>query len=163
MFMFLKKSGTSVPDSKFAVGLNRVPLDSDTEEPACNSDHRKFVCPGCNNKTLTIARSIELGADSRDDEYSLQAIACNECDVVGVATYQESRRGAEESWDHLGYKMDKVNYENFLQQLLKCRSPTKAKCSCEAHRIFAVKNEHGTLKPLEKLEFDKPHFLMRFH
>jgi hypothetical protein len=82
MFKFFKKSRTSDPDSSFASGLNRVPRDNDPEEPADSGGYRKFVCPACNNKTLTIARSVELGPDSRSDEYSLQAISCNECDFV---------------------------------------------------------------------------------
>mgnify|MGYP001816772504 FL=1 len=119
------------------------------------------MCPGCGSKTLKIQKSIELGSDSRDDEYSLQAISCKECGFVGVATYRESRRGAEESWDHCGYRMEDSNYEAFLKSLRKCRLRRKPSCTCKAHSHFGVKNEYGTLDPLDKIEFDKTRFAMR--
>lgn len=163
MFKFFKKRREFIPDSRFADGLEKSPLYSDPIDTAPPSDQRKFVCPACNNKTLSIQRSIELGADSRDDEYSLQAVRCSGCDFVGVATYQESRRGAEESWDHLGYNMEHGDFDVFLDLLKGCRAPTSARCSCEAHAHFGIKNEYGILRPLEKLQFEKTHFIMKLH
>jgi hypothetical protein len=135
--------------------------DSGPADSALQGGHRNFVCPGCNNKTLKIRRSIELGSDSRDDEYSLQAISCEECGFVGVATYRESRRGAEESWDHCGYRMENSNFEAFLKILRKCRRRRRPSCSCRAHSHFGVKDEYGTLNPLGKLELEKTRFAMR--
>ncbi len=124
-------------------------------------DSRNFFCPDCSSKSLSIACRIELGSDSRDDEYSLQAIQCSACDMVGVATYQESRRGAGESWDHIGFRMDATSFQSLLKQLTGCKSRSKATCTCEAHNYFGVKSEYGRLEPLKKLEYDKAHFVMR--
>jgi hypothetical protein len=162
MFKFFKKRDDSIPGAEFVAELEKAPLENDSAEPVPQNDQRKFVCPGCKNKALTIQRSIELGPDSRDDEYSLQAVRCVECDFMGVATYQESRRGAEESWDHICYRMDEAEFESLLDKLLKCRQPSKPKCACDAHNHFGVKNEYGRLNPLEKLEHGKNQFVMRF-
>ena len=163
MFKFFKKQLTSYTTARFGSIDFEVLRKDEPGDALKQGDHRSFVCPACNNKTLRIVKSIELGSDSRDDEYSLQAIECGQCNCVGVSTYQESRRGAEESWDHLGHTMDRTDYESFLQQLGKCTSPTKAKCSCEAHRSFGVKNEYGRLNPLQGMKFEKTHFVMRLH
>lgn len=162
MLRFFKKRRDSIHDSRFAVGLQKVPLKTDTVKAAPVSDHRKFVCPACGNKALTIQRNIELGSDARDDEFSLQAVSCSECAFVGVATYQESRRGAEESWDHLCYRMEAADFEPFLEMLTKCNAATDSKCSCEAHSHFGRRDERVRLRPLDKLEHDKNHRAMRF-
>jgi hypothetical protein len=163
MFKFFRKQLTSFTTAHFGSVAIEVSRKDDPGVASNQGDSRSFYCPACKDKTLRIVKSIELGSDSRDDEYSLQAIQCGRCNCVGVSTYQESRRGAEESWDHLGHKMDNIDYESFLQQLGKCTSPTKANCRCETHRLFGIKNEHGRLSPLEGLKFEKPHFIMRLH
>lgn len=122
-----------------------------------------FNCPGCNNISLKIVKSIELGSDSRSDEYSLQAIECEKCTLVGVSTYQESRRGAQESWEHIGYKMENSHYQEFFKLLNQCNNPTDSKCSCEAHIYFGVNNNYATLKPLDKLKLENYPFSMENH
>lgn len=68
-----------------------------------------FECPRCKNATLTIVRSVELGASDDDDERSLQLIACP-CGLLGAAEYHESRRGAGESWYHDAFELDPAGY-----------------------------------------------------
>ena len=134
---------------------------STSQEQVKKKKISEFICPDCNNNTLKISKSIELGPDSRSDEYSLQAIECKKCGLVGVSTYQESRRGAGESWGHLGYKMEKDEYKKFLNLLNNCINPTNIKCTCTAHCHFNVKDNYDTLKPLEKLKIDHYHFQIK--
>jgi hypothetical protein len=134
----------------------------ETKIPKDAEYYSTFLCPGCSEKTVRIETSIELGSDSRSDECSLQAVRCERCNLVGAAIYEESRRGAGESTNHFGYKMDSADYEAFLQQLLECRNRGKAKCSCKAHEKFGLKDEHGTLRPLDLVQHDKAVFPMRY-
>jgi len=122
---------------------------------------RNFICPDCKTKSLVILKSIELGTDSRSDEYSLQAIKCKNCGMVGVAIYEESDRGAEETWDHAGYRMEKVDFKVFLKQLSQCNTPTNIKCTCPGHTHFRYKTKYGTLYPLHKIKHDRIRFPMK--
>ncbi len=81
----------------------------------------KFICNECNDKSIVISKSMELGPDDQSDERSLQAINCLNCDFQGIALYEESRRGKSESFRHYGYKVsnsvfdlmfEAINYNN---------------------------------------------------
>lgn len=128
-----------------------------------NKENKKnFVCPMCKNNKLIIEKSIELGPDARNDENSLQAIKCGNCGFHGVAYYQESRRGAGESWEHTGYPMQNKHFQQLLDQLNKCQSPSNSACRCKTHQDFRVKNKNETLNPLEKLSFENHPFPLNF-
>jgi hypothetical protein len=132
------------------------------KKPKDKEYYSKFLCPECGETTLKIERSIELGCDSRSDECSVQAVRCKQCDMVGVTTYEESRRGAGESVNHYGHKMDRADYNAFLRELKQCNDRGNAECSCKAHERFGAQNEHGTLRPLEMVPHEQALFTMRF-
>ena len=143
--------------------LVHAPADPTTSAPskvAAPGQARSFVCPECGTRSLTIEVSIELGSDSRDDECSLQAIQCQSCDLVGVGIYQESRRGAGESWTHLGYRMAGEAYRQLRTMLKACPSAKNEGCSCKTHGRLAVKNDRGLLEPLGTLAYEASHFPM---
>ena len=60
-------------------------------------------CPACEQPALTVTASRELGPDERSDERSLQVVRCGVCGFGAIAFYEESRRGAGESFHHDGY------------------------------------------------------------
>ncbi len=113
-----------------------------------------LICPWCGDRALKIEKSLELGYDARNDEYSLQAVYCPVCGMGGVAIYEESRRGAEDSWYHYCHHMKKEDYELFLKQLSQCPDPKNDKCNCSVHTHFNQKEANGTLYPLGKLTYD---------
>jgi hypothetical protein len=110
-----------------------------------------FTCPDCKEKSLSIAASIELGSDANSDETSLQAVRCSGCGLVGVGIYEESRRGASESWHHWAHRMAPEDYDELHKRLSACPKPSSAKCRCAAHRRYQVKSEGGAWRPLEKI------------
>ncbi len=120
-----------------------------------------LVCPDCAGRSLMIAKSIELGSDRDYDETSFQAIQCVKCNMVGVSLYQESRRGAEDSWQHFGHRMEETNFNLLLKQLTKCSYPRQHKCNCEAHVYFGAKKDNGALHPLDRLSYDPDRFYIR--
>lgn len=95
-----------------------------------------FLCPDCRAATLAIVASLELPADSRSDEITVQAIACGKCGFAGAAAYEESRRGSlhSESWTHEGFRMPAERASALRELLLACPSPRNAECTCCAHR-----------------------------
>ncbi len=78
-----------------------------------------FECPECNNNTLTIEKSLELGPDDDSDEVAIQKIKCRECGFEGLALYKESRRGANECVNHYGYKTTSRRVHRFDRDVKK--------------------------------------------
>ena len=64
-----------------------------------------FVCPECRGASLEIGPRMQLPSDSRSDDIAVQVLQCARCDFRGVAIYEESRRGASDSWQHFGYHL----------------------------------------------------------
>lgn len=119
-----------------------------------------FLCPDCSKKSLNIIISMELGSDARSDETSLQAIACENCAFIGVAIYEESRRGASDSWHHFGYPLLKEDYDQFLEQFNSCPAPRDPKCQCDVHQQFGVTDDRGNLTPLLNLSTLDKYFIL---
>ena len=61
---------------------------------------------------------MELGPDDYSDERALQTIECTNCDFQGVAFYEESRRGRNESWHHNGYIVNESTFK-IIQEAIK--------------------------------------------
>ncbi len=103
-----------------------------------------FVCPKCgNSQALKIELSMTLPPDSRSDDIILQIVRCDRCQFSGAAVYEESRRGASESWDHRGY----IISENALKQLSAlitgCPNQRDKNCRCPAHQKLGKEDQHG--------------------
>lgn len=81
-----------------------------------------FICPHCQKPTLEIRAGADLPPDSRDDEIILQSIHCTSCQAAGLAIYQESRRGAEDSehWSHTGHWLAPEIAQNWHEFLESC-------------------------------------------
>jgi hypothetical protein len=94
-----------------------------------------FVCPVCDQSSLSITFSVELLPSGDDDEVTLQTVKCAECTFRGLAVYRESRHGSldSESWQHDGYVISDEAMERLLETMLLCPSPKNRRCACEAH------------------------------
>jgi hypothetical protein len=105
-----------------------------------------FRCPDCSGvNSLAILRSIELPADSRSDEITVQITACRSCGFRGLAVYEESRRGAldRESVDHRGYRVDPQTFARYEGMLRRCPSPRDPHCGCKTHQILSAWDARG--------------------
>lgn len=104
-----------------------------------------FACPQCSENNLAIGRSIELPADSRSDEITLQVVKCEHCGFGGVAVYQESRRGAldSEAWEHVGYQINDPDLKIIVDLISACPQPLDAGCHCFSHRSLGEQNDQG--------------------
>ena len=80
-----------------------------------------LVCPDCRKPTLEIQISVDLGPNDSSDEYAVQALACDDCGLRAGGTYEESRRGARDSFHHTGYRIDDAAW----RKLKKALSRTK--------------------------------------
>ena len=106
-----------------------------------------FICPKCHANSLVITHKIELPPDGRSDEITVQIVQCGGCGFRGTAVYEESRRGASDSWHHDGYHMNADDID-FLQNLIQqCPSPKNARCQCRVHRSLGKTNELGIWHP----------------
>lgn len=105
----------------------------------------RFLCPDCAGATLVAGRGIELPADSRSDEISLQALGCTSCSFRGIAIYRESRRGAldSESWEHLGYRVPENIRASIQDAIALCPEPGRRSCRCAAHVLLGVQDSQG--------------------
>ncbi|PIT86390.1 MAG: hypothetical protein COU33_03445 [Candidatus Magasanikbacteria bacterium CG10_big_fil_rev_8_21_14_0_10_43_6] len=94
-----------------------------------------LICPECSG-TLTIPSSIELGSTDQFDETTLQIARCTSCSFVGVATYEESRRGAldNDSVTHRVYAMPASAIESVENRIGYCKTPKDGHCSCQSHQ-----------------------------
>ncbi len=78
---------------------------------------RKFKCPDCGKLALTIVKSLDLGADERSDEVAIQCVECTLCGFKALSIYEESRRGASESVNHYGYKIEAAQYQKLSDDI----------------------------------------------
>ena len=110
-----------------------------------------FVCPRCGiSQVLKIEMSITLPPDSRSDDILVQLVGCNKCHFRGAAVYEESRRGASESWDHRGYLISENAFEQLSSLINSCPNQKDKKCRCPAHKKLAKRDQNGRwLKPEE--------------
>ncbi len=71
-----------------------------------------LVCPECDNSSLKITYSAELGPSEFDDDHRFQLIKCTSCGLVACAEYRESNRGSfsRDSFTHSGRKISKKAY-----------------------------------------------------
>lgn len=102
----------------------------------------RFLCPKCEQGTLTIGECLEISPDGRWDELTLQLISCP-CGFSGVAIYEESRRGAldSESWNHTGYEYEGT--ESLKAQIKACPTPREHRCDCPSHEALGAQDERG--------------------
>ena len=98
---------------------------------------------------------MELPADSRSDEISLQVIACSNCDYKGLAVYQESRRGdlRSEAWEHTGYRVENKSVIMVDRLIRKCPQPGNSACSCRSHLVFRIYDQVGVWQGLKQINF----------
>jgi len=118
-----------------------------------------FRCPACQGaRSLRITSSLELPPDSRSDEITLQLIKCSRCDFVGVAVYEESRRGAldDDSFHHFGYPVSQAHWDRLRELMERCPDPRNPRCSCPAHRRLATYNEWGRWNGLDAIPHGRP-------
>jgi predicted RNA-binding Zn-ribbon protein involved in translation (DUF1610 family) len=109
-------------------------------------ERMSFRCPICGGeKTLLITAKIELPADTRSDEISLQTIDCQKCGFEGLAVYEESRRGAlgSESIDHYGFTLSGDEKSALKRLIRQCPQPTNPNCECDSHRYLNRRDGTG--------------------
>ncbi len=112
-----------------------------------------FVCPRCEAPQLVLEGSLELGPDSRSDEIALQAARCHGCALTAVAVYEESRRGAGESWNHDGWQVPVVEFATLRKEIASCPRPRDKHCQCEAHERYRLLRD-GQWCGLEAFEIE---------
>lgn len=95
-----------------------------------------FSCPKCTDGALEIRASLELPADGRSDENTLQAIECRSCGFTGVAIYEESRRGADDSWHHDGAPVGREVFAALIGDIARCSHAGDRKCDCDIHQKY---------------------------
>ena len=101
-----------------------------------------FRCPTCDTLGLELGLVLELPADGRSDEITVQALSCTHCDFLGVAIYEESRRGASESWHHDGLPLYELDHARLVRDLRRCPAPRDKRCTCEVHERMNQR-QHG--------------------
>lgn len=119
-----------------------------------------FICPECQANSLAITQSIELPPDGRSDEIALQIVKCGGCGFRGTAVYEESRRGAEESWHHQGYFAPQTGITRLSKLIRQCPSSKNGRCQCASHQTLGQMNEYGIWYPPDWAASDKT-FLMK--
>jgi hypothetical protein len=93
-------------------------------------------CPECESARLQIEHALELGADERSDEVTLQIVHCAACDMEAVAVYEEARRGAleDESTLHSAFPTDEEALGELMDIFASCRDPQDPECRCRGHQ-----------------------------
>ena len=86
---------------------------------------RKFKCPTCKESTLQIIKSLDLGADERSDEVAIQCVKCENCEFRGMTIYEESRRGASDSFHHFGYEISSEQFKKLKTDIEKGKVQVK--------------------------------------
>lgn len=114
-----------------------------------------FICPECSSQSLRITAKIELPPDSRSDEITLQIVRCSRCRFAGIAIYEESRRGATESFHHTGYHLQADDLKALSSIIKQCPKPGNARCTCSAHRKLRSKNASGRWNALDDIELER--------
>ncbi len=115
-----------------------------------------FRCPACQGpRSLQIVSSLELPPDSRSDEITLQLIECSRCDFIGVAVYEESRRGAldDDSFDHVGYPVAPALWNRLWEMIERCPDPRNPRCTCPTHRLLGAQNALGRWKGVDGVSY----------
>ncbi|MBN1873039.1 MAG: hypothetical protein JXA33_02340 [Anaerolineae bacterium] len=102
-----------------------------------------FICPQCKVGALRITASIELPPDSRSDEITLQIVNCACCKFNGIAVYEESRRGASDTFHHTGYGLSAQEIKSLHATIKQCPQPKNPDCTCTAHQKLGHKNSYG--------------------
>jgi hypothetical protein len=104
-----------------------------------------LICPKCNADTLKIVSSIELPPDSRSDEIAVQITGCSRCNFIGLAVYEESRRGSliNELFTHRGYNVSPTALETIQQKIAQCPNPRNSKCHCKVHHTMGRADSDG--------------------
>jgi len=102
-----------------------------------------FICPACNTGRLEIRTSLEMPADGRSDENTLQAIECRSCGFTGVAVYEESRRGADDSWHHDGAPISRETFAALIGDIARCAHAGDRKCRCEMHLKYDQRSNYN--------------------
>jgi hypothetical protein len=122
-----------------------------------------FQCPQCKTRhSLEIEASLELPADSRSEEISLQVVRCSACSFRGLAVYEQARFTPleSESWEHIGYWVSPDAVSSVLNLIQSCPEPQNSHCGCFAHTSLGQKDIRGVWKGLAELERGHT-FLMR--
>jgi hypothetical protein len=117
-----------------------------------------FLCPACcTTGSLQITKRLELPPDSRSDEITLQLVRCQLCDFVGIAIYEESRRGTlgDESVDHRGYYVPTASLQRLKKLLRECPEPGNRRCACAAHRRLGGRDQSGRWAGLAGFELNR--------
>ena len=115
-----------------------------------------LLCLACNFPSLEIVDSLELGPDGTNDEITLQTLSCSSCDFLGVAVYEESRRGGGESWHHFGCRTTPSGFAELSRALRACPAPREPRCGCVAHEKYRAKNQLGSIDPFSYIEALEP-------
>jgi hypothetical protein len=117
-----------------------------------------FLCPACHTTgSLQITKRLELPPDSRSDEITLQIVRCQLCEFMGIAIYEESRRGAleDESIDHRGYYVSASDLQRLKKLLRECPKPGNSSCTCAAHRQLGGRDKSGRWAGLVGFELNR--------
>ena len=122
-----------------------------------------FLCLDCKRYALNIMATLELPADSRSDEITLQVVKCGHCPFEGLAVYEESRRGAldDDSFDHRGYRVPQDDLRAMKRAIRQCPSKKNPRCTCETHRTLGSKSASGRWNGLEDIELQESFVMQR--
>ena len=98
--------------------------------------------------------ALELPADSRSDEITLQILLCRKCAFEGLAVYEESRRGAlgKELFEHIGYRVNEAQLASLREAIDQCPEPRNSDCACSTHAALAETNDWGRWVGLNRVE-----------
>ncbi len=110
-------------------------------------------CPSCQNPTLEILHSLELGPDGDSDENTLQTVSCSSCSFLGVAVNEESRRGAGECCRRNTGRTSASVFGEVARLIQRC--PRDPYCQCEAHRLYG-REYGGRIRPFEHIPLIYP-------
>ena len=102
--------------------------------PVRNDALVSFLCPGCQKHALDIRIALRLPPDDWSDERSLQLLRCARCGLDAIAVYECSRRGADERWHHVGYRLARDSQAQLWSDAERCPARDDVRCSCAAHR-----------------------------
>ena len=117
-----------------------------------------FFCPECSEaRMLSITQNLELPADSRSDEITLQIVKCRRCGFETIAVYEESRRGrlGDESVDHRGYYRSDSDLQMLKKKISRCSNPRNSRCKCSIHKQLGRRDKSGRWSGLAGIDLDR--------